>query len=59
MRIATFNLENLFRRAKVLNLRDSEKTTKLLDKIRQLASLLDEPAYTARLRPRCSTFPRN
>ena len=50
MRIATFNLENLFRRAKVLNLRDSEKTTKLLDKIRQLASLLDEPAYTAPLR---------
>src|SRR6187397_1052734 len=50
MRTATFNLENLFRRAKVLNLRDSEKTTKLLDKIRQLASLLDEPFYTAPLR---------
>jgi hypothetical protein len=50
MRTATFNLENLLRRAKILNLRDSDKTTKLLDKIRQLASLLDERASTAPIR---------
>lgn len=46
-RIATFNVENLFSRAKVLNLRDNEAIGDRLEKISQLQKLLEKPTYSA------------
>lgn len=46
LRAATFNLENLFSRAKVLNLEDKALTSALLDKIAELGSLIGKPAYS-------------
>lgn len=46
MRIASFNLENLFRRAKIFNLADSARSNELLGKVRDFATLLDQPSYT-------------
>jgi hypothetical protein len=45
LRIATYNVENLFRRAKILNLHDTDKTDTLLDLVRQLQKLLDQKTY--------------
>ncbi len=49
-RIATYNVENLFRRVKVLNLQDHEKATALLEKIKKLNALLLQPTYSAQTR---------
>lgn len=46
-RIASFNVENLFSRAKVLNLADHAETDRLLRQIAQLKTLLAKPTYTA------------
>ncbi len=46
-RIASFNLENLFSRAKILNFEDHTKATKLLAKVGELEALLKKPDYTA------------
>jgi endonuclease/exonuclease/phosphatase family metal-dependent hydrolase len=46
IRIATFNVENLFSRAKVLNLQDSAETADRLLRINDLQKLLDKTAYT-------------
>ncbi len=45
MRIATFNAENLFSRAKVLNLRSNERSTELLEQIGQLQDELKKEIY--------------
>jgi endonuclease/exonuclease/phosphatase family metal-dependent hydrolase len=45
IRIATFNVENLFSRAKVLNLQDSAATANRLLRINDLQQLLDKDAY--------------
>lgn len=45
-RLATFNCENLFSRAKVLNLKSNEDTAALLDQIAKLQALLQKDAYT-------------
>ncbi|HQW86706.1 MAG TPA: endonuclease/exonuclease/phosphatase family protein [Flavobacteriales bacterium] len=47
LKIASFNVENLFRRAKLLNLEDRAETTRLLKLVDQLQAVLKKPAYTA------------
>jgi endonuclease/exonuclease/phosphatase family metal-dependent hydrolase len=46
MRIASFNVENLFSRAKVLNFRDNTLGSAQLAKISELQDLLKEKVYT-------------
>jgi endonuclease/exonuclease/phosphatase family metal-dependent hydrolase len=46
-RAATFNLENLFTRAKVLNLEDKAKASGILNDIAKLNQLLGNATYTA------------
>ena len=46
-RIASFNAENLFSRAKILNLADSSAITAALKKVDQLQKVLAEENYTA------------
>ena len=46
IRLATFNVENLFDRPAVLNLKDSSKTTELLAQIAELQSLIDQANYS-------------
>jgi endonuclease/exonuclease/phosphatase family metal-dependent hydrolase len=46
MRIASFNTENLFSRAKVLNFRNNSEGTAILKKIAELQDLLKEKTYT-------------
>ena len=50
LRIATYNVENLFRRAAILNLQDTERIDELLDKVRQLQKLLGSESYTDELK---------
>ena len=50
LRLATYNVENLFRRAAILNLRDSAKIDELLDKVRQLQRLLSREQYDQALK---------
>ncbi len=45
MRIATFNTENLFTRAKVLNFKDNTEGDKILRKIADLQAELDKTVY--------------
>ena len=45
MRVATFNVENLFSRAKVLNIRKNEKSTTLLTTIGELNDELQKTIY--------------
>jgi endonuclease/exonuclease/phosphatase family metal-dependent hydrolase len=47
LRFATYNVENLFRRAKILNLEDSAEVDRLLELLRKLQALLDKANYTA------------
>ncbi|MBL7981923.1 MAG: endonuclease/exonuclease/phosphatase family protein [Flavobacteriales bacterium] len=47
LRIASFNVENLFRRAKLLNLEDRAETTRLLGLVDQLQAVLKKSSYTA------------
>ena len=51
-RIASYNVENLFRRAAILNLRDPDRTDELLDKLRALQRLLDTSSYDEALKDR-------
>lgn len=46
LRIATFNVENLFHRARILHLNDPSKTDQLLDQVRQLQALLSNTSYS-------------
>lgn len=46
-RAATFNMENLFNRAKVLNLADKEQTSAILADVAKLEKLLGKAVYTA------------
>ena len=47
MRIASFNVENMFRRAAVLNLPNPADGKPILNAYAKLAALLQEPEYTA------------
>lgn len=46
MRIAAFNVENLFDRAKAFNTSDEAETTRILDASAELNSLFEKPAYS-------------
>ena len=46
-RAATFNMENLFNRARVLNLQDRNQTTDLLGQIAELEGLLKKDIYSS------------
>jgi endonuclease/exonuclease/phosphatase family metal-dependent hydrolase len=50
LRIATYNVENLFRRAAILNLRDTKRVDELLDLVKQLQNLLGREEYTDALK---------
>ncbi len=50
LRIATYNVENLFRRAAILNLRDSARIEELLQLVKQLQSLLSRRDYSDALK---------
>ncbi len=50
LRIATYNVENLFRRAAILNLRDTARGDELLGLVRQLQNLLGREKYTDALK---------
>ena len=52
IRIASFNSENLFSRAKVLNLPDDAAISAELEKIRELDSLLRKSTYDAATKKR-------
>ncbi|MER6558776.1 endonuclease/exonuclease/phosphatase family protein [Streptomyces sp. NPDC001027] len=47
IRIATFNMENLFRRPTAFRIEDPAKRKEILDDFAALAALLDLPVYTA------------
>ncbi|NOT71130.1 MAG: endonuclease/exonuclease/phosphatase family protein [Hyphomicrobium sp.] len=46
MRLATYNVENLFARARALNLDDSSAARPILERFSELNALFEEPAYT-------------
>ena len=52
MRIATFNVENLFLRARVMNFDGWDEGKPVLDAHAELTDLLDKPVYTAREKTR-------
>ncbi|WP_233977390.1 endonuclease/exonuclease/phosphatase family protein [Pectobacterium versatile] len=45
IRIASYNVENLFHRTAILNLPDSQQIDALLEQVRQLQQLLEQPQY--------------
>ncbi len=47
LRIASFNVENLFGRSKVFNFRDQSDGDKVLEKIDEFQKLLKKSTYTA------------
>ncbi len=50
LRIATYNVENLFRRAAILNLKDHDRVDELLDQVRILQGLLTQQEYDQALK---------
>lgn len=46
MKIAAFNVENLFDRAKIFNQDDEDETQTILDAVSQLNSLFERDTYT-------------
>ena len=54
MRIASFNLENLFDRAKALNQETWDEGRPTLERFRELATLLEEPVYDSATKARLS-----
>lgn len=56
LRIATFNVENLFRRSAILNLKDSNRIDELLDLVRRLQVLLSRQNYTVELKEEVSVI---
>ncbi|WP_323660394.1 endonuclease/exonuclease/phosphatase family protein [Pectobacterium versatile] len=50
IRIASYNVENLFHRTAILNLPDSQQIDALLEQVRQLQQLLEQPQYDEALK---------
>ena len=47
MRVATYNVENLFSRPVLFNMRDHDLSADYLKKVKELTKLLDQPSYAA------------
>lgn len=47
MRVSAFNVENLFSRPVVLNMKDNDKAAEILQKISQLTALLEKGSYSS------------
>jgi hypothetical protein len=52
MRLASYNVENLFDRPKAMNLADKAAGSRLLDAHAELTRLLERPTYTAAIKAR-------
>ena len=52
MRLATYNVENLFTRARALNLDDPSIARPILERFAELSRLFEEPNYTAEMKSR-------
>jgi endonuclease/exonuclease/phosphatase family metal-dependent hydrolase len=52
MRLATYNVENLFLRARALNLDDPETARPILDKFAELNEMFEEPVYSDDIKAR-------
>lgn len=50
MRLATFNVENMFERPKAMNLENWEQGTKILDDFKQLNTLIQKESYTPKIK---------
>lgn len=50
LRIATFNVENLFSRARILNLKDPEEIDRLLERFKQVQKLISAKNYDQALK---------
>lgn len=50
MRLATFNVENMFERPKAMNLEDWKEGTKILDDFKQLNTLIQKENYTSKIK---------
>lgn len=56
LRIATFNVENLFSRALILNLNDHKKTDELLEKVKDLQNAISQATYTDAVRAKVTSL---
>lgn len=56
MRLASYNVENLFARARALNLADPELARPILEKFSELNQLFEEPVYTEEIKARILTL---
>lgn len=52
MRLATYNVENLFARARALNLADTAESRPILERFSELTQMFEEPVYTEDLKAR-------
>ncbi|NPE61175.1 endonuclease [Dickeya dadantii] len=59
LRLASYNVENLFHRTAILNLPDPQQSSELLEKVRQLQTLLDADKYDDALKDRVFTLTSN
>ncbi|QKO11980.1 hypothetical protein HAT91_00292 [Dickeya solani] len=59
LRLASYNVENLFHRTAILNLPDPQQSSELLEKVRQLQTLLDADKYDDALKDRVFSLTSN
>mgnify|MGYP000897809475 CR=1 FL=1 len=52
MRLATYNVENLFARARALNLADPAESRPILEKFSELNQMFEEPVYSEEMKAR-------
>ncbi|QYM92662.1 endonuclease/exonuclease/phosphatase family protein [Dickeya zeae] len=59
LRLASYNVENLFHRTAILNLPDPQQSSELLEKVRQLQTLLENDNYNDALKEKVFTLTSN
>ncbi|PXW42986.1 endonuclease/exonuclease/phosphatase family metal-dependent hydrolase [Erwinia sp. AG740] len=59
LRLASYNVENLFHRTAILNLPDPQQSSELLEKVRQLQTLMENDNYDDALKERVFTLTSN
>ncbi|MCO7264020.1 endonuclease/exonuclease/phosphatase family protein [Dickeya zeae] len=59
LRLASYNVENLFHRTAILNLPDPQQSSELLEKVRQLQTLLENDNYDDALKEKVFTLTSN